>query len=502
MILNCHLAHTRCPEPGQLAAGRTLNRKGRWLAGLFLVLSGIWSVAGLAQEAVDPCQAGERLFRAGKFEEARTELRRCLDAGGESVDTLLPLTVMAIQTGRLEEAVGYSGRVVAIAPQDAEGRYWHGRALLLAGRVQEARQEWEAGLLISAEHKGILEGLAKLALADGETAKAYNILTQLQRSGVDEVWVYRLLADITAGRGLWDQTLVHLNEVMAREEPDLQMLLLAAEVSLMAADPDGALDFGRRAVMQQPGPAAYGALGEVFFAREEVDSALVYLRRSVELDPLLARVRFNLANALEVQGLIEEADSHFRAFLAAEPNDPVGQFNYGIHLQKLGRLEEALDHLSLAIELEPGLLSARVVRAQMLELLSRYDEALADVAFLREADPGNQAELTEWERKIRLSRQNSASAHESGQMHLLHLVVADPSLSEKVLQDLARGEEFSSLVVRFSTGPAAARGGDIGWINPRDMVEPLRSAITDLGLNQISTPVEAGGLVHIFKRIP
>lgn len=473
---------------------------------LILGAAGFAPVAVRAQEADaaadDPCAAGEALFRAGKFEAARTALRRCLDTGGESVATLLPLTVMAVQSGRKEEAVGYSARAAEIAPQDAEVRYWYGRALIEAGRIDEARREWEEGLKISTDHKGILEGVAKLAMADGETAKAYNILIQLQRSGVDEAWIHSLLADIAASKGLWKQTLVHMNDVAAREEPDLEFALLAAEVSLMAEDADSALKYGRWAVRVEPGAASYGGLGEVFFAREETDSALVYLRRAVAADPRALRARFNLANALEVLGRTEEAGGHFRAFLEAEPNDSVAQFNYGIHLQKQGRLDEALSHISRAVDLEPGMLSARVVRVQMLEILGRYDEALADIAFLSASDPDNRSELSDWERSIRLKREGSAASHAEGQVHLQHLVLSDAAVSAVVAEEVASGTDFSALVVRFSVGPAAARGGDIGWINPRDMVEPMRGAIENLGVNEISPPVESGGLIHIFKRIP
>ncbi|MBU8869712.1 MAG: peptidylprolyl isomerase [Gemmatimonadales bacterium] len=485
----------------------TLNRlfvpAGRFLLRFFALALVISSpVLGFAQGSEDPCQTGEQLFRAGDFEKARIDLQLCLDAGQESTDILLPLTVMAIRTGRKEEAVGYSGRAKAIDPQNVEALYWHGRALLEVGRFQEARLEWESGLGIAADHLGILEGLAKLAAADGEMAKAYNILTQLQRSGMDEPWVHRLMADITAGKGLWNQTLVHLNDLMVMEEPDLDLLMLATEISLVAEDMDGALDLGRRAILLQPGAASYGAIGEVFFARDETDSALVYLRKAVELDSEAHRVRFNLANVLEVMGLVEEADGHFRAFLLAEPNDPIGQFNFGIHLQKMGRLEEALEHVSLSVILDPSLLSARVVRIQMLEILGRYDEALRDIAYLRESDPESQSELSEWERKIRLSRESLVAAHHEGQFHLLHLVVEGSDVWKVVLQELAEGKDFSSLVVRFSMGPAAAKGGDIGWIDPEDMVEPMRSAIMGLGVNEISPPVETGGLYHIFKRIP
>lgn len=475
-----------------------------------LVLAGVLSGPAPAQDqaappapaAVDPCQTGKEAFRAGRFGEAEPLLRSCLDQNGDSIDVLMPLTVLSIQKKKTQDALNFSARALAVDDQDPEVLYWHGRALLDSGRVDEARGMWERGLGLSTEHKGILEALAKLAMAEGEIAKAYNLLSQLQRVGVDDPWVHRLLADISASKGLWTQTLQHMHDVMEREEPDLELLLLGAEVALMANEPDTALEFGRRAVQVEPGAAAWGGLGEVFFAREEVDSALVYLRRAVELDPNATRARFNLANALEVQGLTDEAESEFLTFLQAEPEDPVGQFNYGIHLQKRGRLEEALEHISLAVMYEPNMLSARVVRAQMLELMGRYDEAIADVAYLRRADSANEAELVEWERGLRVKASREGLERPEGHIHLLHLVVPDPAVAERLAGELADGAEFSGMAVQYSVGPAAQRGGDIGWLAPTDLVEPMRSAVQELEVNEISPPVESGGLYHIFKRVP
>jgi len=70
-----------------------------------------------------------------------------------------------------------------------------------------------------------------------------------------------------------------------------------------------------------------------------------------------------------------------------------------------------------------------------------------------------------------------------------------------LLAEIEAGEDFGNLAVRFSVGPTAARGGDIGWVAPQDMAGALREAIEVLGVNEISPPVESGGLTHLFKRI-
>ena len=474
-------------------------------AGLLLlvwVLTAAVAPPAAAQVAADPCVSGPELYRGGQFVEARTALQECLALSGEDLQILLPLTVMAVREGRLEEGVGYGKRAVEAAPADPEAHYWYGRALLRNDDVEEARAEWEQGLQYSVNHMGILEGLARLALAEDEPAKAYQLLIQMQRQGMDEPWLNRLLADIAADKGLWSQSLVHLEDALAQEDPSTRDLITASELSLLVGRIDAAIGYCRRAVAMEPGPATYGSLGEAFFTAEAVDSALVYLRLAVEQEPDSPRYIFNLANALEVTGQQEEAGAYFRAFIDLVPDDPLGHFNYGVHLDKLGRTEQALAEVSLAIELNPGMLTARVVRAQVLETLGRWDEAIAEVSSLKQVDQANQDELSAWQDRIMRQKGLAIVAEGEGKIHLQHMILGTAAVKDVVVAELASGVDFGALTVHYSRGRAAARGGDIGWINPTEMVEPMKSAILKLEMNEISPPIEAGGLYHIFKRIP
>jgi len=455
-----------------------------------------------SQLAPDPCLEGKALYEAAKFEKARLALMQCVELGEPDLKTLLPLVVMGIRDERLHEAVQYGEMAVESEPDDADARYWYGRALLRINRVEDARSQWEAGLQISIRHKGILEGLARLALNEGEPAKAYQLLDQMRRQGLDEAWLHRLQADIAASRGLWPQSLAHLEDAMSREEPTLSDYLAASELSLMMGKKESAVSYCRRAVHLEPCGASYGALGEAFFASDVMDSALVYLRMAVDSDAVNSRHRFNLANALEITGQYEEAAKHFQYFLASEPDDVVGNFNYGIHLEKQGREVEALYYVNRTISLEPGMISARIVKVQLLEKMNMYDDALIELAQLKQADPESMAELKLWENRLLVARSEAMGARVEGKVHLLHMILADPALVEEIVVFLESGADFGSLVTQFSTGPAAAKGGDIGWIRPEDMVEELRDAIKALGKYDISPPIESRGLYHIFKRLP
>ncbi len=476
----------------------------RLAAALVIVLLGVILVPVTAAEqtGADPCSVGKDLYHQGKFTEARKALNQCLEQGGDQVEVLLPLVVMDIREDRLEEGAALGARAVMAAPDDPEARYWYGRVLLRQGKVEKARSQWEQGMRISANHKGILEGLARLALKEGEPAKAYNLLNQIRQQGVDEPWLHRLLGDLAAGKGLWDQALEHLEAAMVQEGTNATDLLSASQLSIMAGKPDQAVDFCRQAVRIEPGEATFGGLGEAYFATENLDSALVYLRLAVASPDPDPRFIFNLGNVCEVAGLYTEAEDNFRAFLALRPDDAVGHFNFGIHLNKQGRTSEGIVHVEKALALDPSMLNARVVLAQMKETMGDFGGALEQVESLQQQDQDNAADLAAWRQRLNREKEAAAESRASGKIHLLHMVLGTREVTDNVVRELAGGGDFGSLAVRFSSGPAASRGGDIGWIDPAEMKPVLREAIEALGINETSPPVESGGLYHLFKRIP
>ncbi len=490
-----------------LNSGFYFFRAGRrgWFLPVILALTlgtFIPAAAALGQEVADPCARGKELYHNGDLAAARAALEKCLQESGDQAEALLPLTVIALKDGRLTVAADLGSRAVKAAPADAEARYWYGRALLRQGKTEAARAQWEQGMKISANHKGILEGLARLAIKEGEPAKAYNLLNQIQQQGVDEPWLHRMLGDLAAGKGMWSKALEHLQAAMAKEGTNPADLLTASELSIMAGKSDQAVKFCRQAVELEPGEATYGGLGEAYFAAQDMDSALVYLRLAVaEPDPD-PRFVFNLANALEVSGFYLEAEDSFKKFMALKPADPVGHFNYGIHLAGQGKSAAGIAEVEKALELDPSLLNARVVLAQMKENAGDFSAAREQVKKLQQLDKENSASLATWLQRLDVQQAAADSARAKGKVHLLHMVLGTKEIVVQVQKELAAGGDFGSLAVQYSSGPTASRGGDIGWISPADMKGPLRQAIEVLGLNETSPPVETGGLYHLFKRVP
>ncbi len=85
---------------------------------------------------------------------------------------------------------------------------------------------------------------------------------------------------------------------------------------------------------------------------------------------------------------------------------------------------------------------------------------------------------------------------------------ADPAVREKLRTDaeairkrLLNGEPFDALSAKYSKGPAAATGGDIGYIEKGMVLPGVEAAAFSLPLNQISAVIETGAGFHIIQVI-
>ncbi len=70
---------------------------------------------------------------------------------------------------------------------------------------------------------------------------------------------------------------------------------------------------------------------------------------------------------------------------------------------------------------------------------------------------------------------------------------------DEVLEQIRNGEDFRSLAIRYSKGPTALEGGDIGWRKVAEFPIEIAEAIGDLDVGDVSVPVQSGGGVHIMK---
>lgn len=81
-----------------------------------------------------------------------------------------------------------------------------------------------------------------------------------------------------------------------------------------------------------------------------------------------------------------------------------------------------------------------------------------------------------------------ASADGTSEYHARHILVKkDKAAAEAIISELEGGADFIALAKEKSEGPSAANGGDLGWFQPSEMVQPFSQAVQALEPGEYTT---------------
>ncbi len=103
---------------------------------------------------------------------------------------------------------------------------------------------------------------------------------------------------------------------------------------------------------------------------------IALMEKALALNPSLAPIHLNRANALKRLGRLEEALAGYANALRLKPDYPMAHTNRGTVLEALGRYEEALAAYDLALTLDPNYVDAQWNKAALCLLLGDFAQGL------------------------------------------------------------------------------------------------------------------------------
>lgn len=209
-----------------------------------------------------------------------------------------------------------------------------------ASRWDEAARLLREAVEMAPEHGDALEGLAYLALRQGDAPRA---------------------ADY------FDRAIEHL-------PPSPQRLHDAGMTNQAAGRHERALACFDRALALAPG--ALPALKAAAVSASELarfDEAARKLARVRELEPRAWQSHYNLGRALGLAARYEEEIACYRRAIELQPNAATAYVNLGVALRDLHRFDEALGVFKKALQLDPDHAGARTNRAQTNLLLGHFE---------------------------------------------------------------------------------------------------------------------------------
>ncbi|MGL4370832.1 MAG: tetratricopeptide repeat protein, partial [Spirochaetota bacterium] len=122
-------------------------------------------------------------------------------------------------------------------------------------------------------------------------------------------------------------------------------------------------------------------LGDLLFQKGELEQALRYYRKIVDIEPASERARtayINMGIVLDEAQRFEEAVEAYNSALTINPKDDTALYNLGIAYKHAGKPEEALRSWKKATELNPDSEKPLIARADLLYERGQYDDALED----------------------------------------------------------------------------------------------------------------------------
>jgi peptidyl-prolyl cis-trans isomerase C len=87
-------------------------------------------------------------------------------------------------------------------------------------------------------------------------------------------------------------------------------------------------------------------------------------------------------------------------------------------------------------------------------------------------------------------------------VHASHILVKTEEEAKKIKKELSAGGDFSELAKKYSTDPGSGqKGGDLGFFNRKQMVQPFSDVAFKLKPNEMGGPVKTQFGYHLIKVI-
>ena len=130
-------------------------------------------------------------------------------------------------------------------------------------------------------------------------------------------------------------------------------------------------------------------LGLVLAEQGDLEEAMGYYSKALNIKPDDVEVLNNLGLALAGQGRLEEAISHYSKALKIKPDFVGPIYNLGLALAEQGSLEEAISHFSRAVKIKPDFAEAYNNLGVALDEQGKFEEAISYYSKALKINPDN-----------------------------------------------------------------------------------------------------------------
>jgi tetratricopeptide (TPR) repeat protein len=298
--------------------------------------------------------------------------------------------ITLLRHGRFAEAEAAFRAAVRREPAYHAARVNVARALIGAGRLEEALEELRAVRAADANVPDVENLIGNIHMERGDAPEAERTFRRALDRDPGNPHLWNSLGIVLAEQGRSAEAVEAYRRVLAVEPDYAEAINNIGLVLRGQGRPEEAAETFRRAVAADPDFAgSYNNLGLVLQDLGRPAEALAAYDEGLRRDPDNAVILNNRGSALLALGRVEEARKAFEGALAADPAYASAHNNLGAVLGLLGDAEAEFEEYLKAIEADPRSADARFNLALNLARRGRHAEAVRGLEDLLAMEPGH-----------------------------------------------------------------------------------------------------------------
>lgn len=272
---------------------------------------------------------------------------------------------------------------VARAPDDFEARYQLGFVLAKLGKPDQALPQLRRAVALHSGDKSAQFQLAAVLRALGQNQEAGKIVEQFRKTTDVEFQNSQLTSDGIKANDLFEagkpEEAAQIYRHMLEENPNSAWTDYNLALALEAMhDTKGAEEALRKGIDIDPKLAKIRAeLGQLELTDGDMESAQQWLQSALDIEPQLVDARGNLAMIYAGKGDLATAEKMLRQALEDDPQYMEGHLNLGLILAHQGKMPGAEQELDRSVALDPQDPNTLSTVGKAKEEMGKMSEAIA-----------------------------------------------------------------------------------------------------------------------------
>jgi tetratricopeptide (TPR) repeat protein len=280
--------------------------------------------------------------------DARARLRAGVGLTALAAVACVTLTVRRVRDYRTVD--GYWQDALVKAPGNHTVRNNLGNAYALAGRMDDAMEQYRNAIRLRPEHPLAYFNLGFTLVHLSRFVEAIDPLRKAVELRPADANAQFILGRALFGAGRQAESIAHYEASLTLDPKDGEVRRdYAIALQSVGRLPDAVREFRETLALRPKDQAAHSKLGNAYMSMGRAQEALASYQEAVRLLPTDARTRGNLGTALVRLGRVAEGVAEFRRSVADEPAYALGHFNLANVMAKDGHAEEAAREFVLAI---------------------------------------------------------------------------------------------------------------------------------------------------------